>query len=93
MAPDEAVKRSDPFHDSEKNGAVECVLAREDKSSIKFGLLPRKGNRSKMTLNRNILYYLTDNFHSYSIYKMSAECLKYLFKVTDPSFSALFQLR
>ena len=24
---------------------------------------------------------------------MSAACAKYLFKVTDPSFSALFQLR
>ena len=47
LAPDEAVKRSDPFRDSEKNGAAECVPAREDKSSIKFGLLPRKGNKSK----------------------------------------------
>ena len=50
MAPDEAVKWSDPFRDSEKNGAAE----REDKSSIKFGLLPRKGNKSKW-LNTNIL--------------------------------------
>ena len=41
------MKRSDPFRDSEKNGAAECVPAREDKSSTKFGLLPRKGNRSK----------------------------------------------
>ena len=47
MAPDEAVKWSDPFRDSEKNGAAECVPASEDKSSIKFGLLPRKGNKSK----------------------------------------------
>ena len=44
---DEAVKWSDLFCDNEKNGAAECVLAREDKSSIKFGLLPRKGNKSK----------------------------------------------
>ena len=47
LAPDEAVKWSDPFHDSEKNGAAECVLACEDKSSIKFSLLPWKGNKSK----------------------------------------------
>ena len=37
--------------------------------------------------------YLTKNFHSYCIYKMSAACPKYLFKMTDPSFLALFQLR
>ena len=44
---DEAVKWSDPFRDSEKNGAVECVLMPKNISRIKFGLLPRKGNRSK----------------------------------------------
>ena len=47
LAPDEAVKWSDRFHDSKRNGAVECVPAHEDKSSIKFGLLPQKGNKSK----------------------------------------------
>ena len=30
-----------------KNGAMECILVHEDKSSIKFGLLPWKGNKLK----------------------------------------------
>ena len=47
LVPDKAVKWSDPFPNSEKNGAAECVPAHKDKSSIKFGLLPRKGNKSK----------------------------------------------
>ena len=52
LALDEAVKRNDPFCDSEKNGAAECWLAREDKSSIKFGLLPWKGNKSNETQHK-----------------------------------------
>ena len=48
LAPDNTVKWSDPFHDSKKkNGAAECVPVCEYKSSIKFGLLPRKGKKSK----------------------------------------------
>ena len=43
----EAVKRSDPVHDSQKKGAKECVPACENKSSIKFRLLPQKSNKSK----------------------------------------------
>ena len=41
------MKWSDPFRNSEKNGAMERVLAHENKSSINFGLLAQKGNKSK----------------------------------------------
>ena len=47
LARDEAVKWSDHFCDGKKNGAAECIPACEDKSSIKFGLLARKGNKLK----------------------------------------------
>ena len=47
LAPEEAAKRRDPFHDSEKNGATECVPVCEDKSSTKIDLLAWKGNKSK----------------------------------------------
>ena len=50
LARDEAVKWWDPFRNSKKkkkNGAAECAPAREEKSSIKFGLRVRKGNKSK----------------------------------------------
>ena len=40
-------ERKDPFRDSEIMGAVECRPAREDKSSIKYGLLSRIDNKSK----------------------------------------------
>ena len=36
-----------PLPRQQKNSAVECVPACEDKSSIRFGLLARKGNKSK----------------------------------------------
>ena len=47
LALDKAVKENDPFRDSQKNGATGCVLAREDKSSFKFSLLPWKSHKSK----------------------------------------------
>ena len=47
LAQDKSMKQNDPFRDSKKKSAVECVPARGDKSSIKFGLLPWKGNKSK----------------------------------------------
>ena len=42
---DKAVKWSDSFCDSEKNGAAEHVLVCEDKSSIEFSLLPSSMER------------------------------------------------
>ena len=43
------MKGSDPFHvsEGEKKDAAGYVPASEDKNSIKFGLLPQKGNQSK----------------------------------------------
>ena len=45
LAWDEAVKWSDSFCDSKNSDATECLLAREEKSSIKLGLLPQKDKK------------------------------------------------
>ena len=45
---DEAINKVTPYAIAHtKNGAMERVPAHKDKSSIKFGLLPLKGNTSK----------------------------------------------
>ena len=74
------------------HGAMEWVPACEEKSSIKFGLLPLKGDKSKWHSTQMFFNSLLTIFIQ-SSFRKSASCPRYLFKVTDPSFSALFQLR